>query len=196
MNQQPSTPDPSIQFQRGVSIFVFVCRALALSAEVFLRRPGTFGERYIGLQAGLAMLLMFFFPICCEGEDPWPLFFFLGCFLFMCLCIRARIQLRRKRGGPQPHTMYTGTPWTMRFTGRMREEQVKAIVEPMLVFLTGALLLGASVALGGYLVIASLGLLVTANLTIGYERKRALDMHDAFIDQRGAAERFRNLRDE
>lgn len=196
MHQQPLPGSRKMEFQNGVSIFVFLCRALALSVEVFLHRLESFGERYIGLQAGAAVLLMLFFPICCEGQSAEPLLFFLACFLFMCICVRARVHLRRKRGGSQPHTLYTGTPRLMRVFRRMPEEKVKGIVEPLLTFLVGALALGLSQTLGCYLILASLGLLVSTNLTLGYERKRALDMHDAFIEQRGASERFRDLRGE
>lgn len=194
MNQQPLPSSSADQFRRGVSIFAFLCRALALSVEVFLHRTGTFGERYIGLQAGATFLLILFFPIFWKGHNPEPLFVFLGCYLFMSVCIRARIQLRRKRGGPQPHTLYTGTPWLMRFTGRLSESTVKTFVEPMVVFFSGVFMMPLSEPLGGYLLLASLGLLVTTNLTLGYERKRALDMHDAYMDQRGSAERFREMR--
>ncbi len=196
MHQQQLPGSSKIEFQNIVSVFVFLCRALALSVEVFLHRVESFGERYIGVQAAAAMLLMIFFPICLKEHSPQPLFFFLACFLFMCICIRARVQLRRKRGGAQPHTLYTGTPRLMRFFRRMREEQVKAIAEPMFTFAVGVLAIPASQTLGCYLMLASLGLLVSANLTLGYDRKRALDMHDTFIDQRGAAERFRDLRGE
>lgn len=193
MNQQP-LPSSADQFKRGVSIFVFLCRALALSVEVFLHRTGSFGERYIGLQAGATVLLIFFYPVFWKGHDPRPVLVFLGCYLFMNLCVRARTQLRRKRGGPQPHSLYTGAPWVLSFLPRMSEEKIKTFIEPMLVFLTGVFTMALNEPLGGYLLIASAGLLVSTNLTAGYERKRALDMHDAYVDGRGTAERFRDMR--
>lgn len=193
MNQQqlPSSVD---QFKRGVSILVFLSRALALSVEVFLHQAGSFGERYLGLQAGATVLMIFFFPVFWKGHEPGPVFFFLGCYLVMSLCVRARTQLRRKRGGPQPHSLYTGTPHAMRILRRMSEERIKTFVEPMLAFLAGAFMMPLSEPLGAYLMVASAGLLISTNLTAGYERKRALDMHDGYVDGRGTAERFREMR--
>ncbi|QOJ14815.1 MAG: hypothetical protein HRU75_09260 [Planctomycetia bacterium] len=197
MNQkeQQSAFHPD-QFRSFVGMVVFICRALAVSVEVFLHNAGSFGERYLGLQVGAALLIMFVYPLFWEGHDPTPLFIFMGFFLFACLCIRVRTAQRVRRGGPQEHTMYTGTPTLMRRFGRMGEAKVKSIVEPMFVFITGVFTMSLSEPLGGYLMVASVGLLASTHLTIGYERRRAMDMNDAYIDQQNAVDRFRRMRGE
>lgn len=196
MDQQQA-PNHRDGFRNAVGAVVFVARAMALSVEVFLHRTSTFGERYVGLQAGAALLIIFFWPVLCEpGHNLDPLFGFLGLVFFLLLCIRARIALRRKRGGPQPHSYYSGTPWLMRFTGRMSELKVKCEVEPFFVMAVGLLTVALNPVLGGYLTIASFGLLLTTNLARDYERKRALDMHDAHMAQRNVVERFRDMRGE
>ncbi len=51
-------------------------------------------------------------------------------------------------------------------------------------------------SLGTYLLLVSFGLFATTNLAAGFDRMRAQDMHDAFLDQQNAAERFRGMRGE
>lgn len=173
---------------------LFIARALSASVEVFLHRVDSFGERYMGLQAGAAFLLIFFFPIFCEGHDPTALLYFLGAYFFMCICVKARIQKRRRLGGSQPHSYYSGYPLLLRSRGARHELRVKAILEPLLVWMAGAAFMTFSVPLGSYLLIAGVGLAISVNASIAAERKRALDLHDAFMEQRGIAERFREFR--
>jgi hypothetical protein len=194
MNQDPR-PDQQNGFRNFVSAVVFVARSLAVSVEVFVHKTDSFGERYLGLQAGAAMLLIFFWPVFCEPiHDPRPMLIFLLTYLAMCAAVRARLNLRARRGKPQPHTRYTGTPRLMRFTGRMDESKVKCTVEPAFVFLIGGVALTVSPPLGGYLMFASLGLLISNSLAEGCERQRTRDMHDAYLDQRRVVDRFRDLR--
>jgi hypothetical protein len=173
---------------------LFVSRALSVSVEVFLHRVDSFGERYLGLQAGAAFLLIFFFPVLCERHDPTPLLYFLGAYFFMCVCVKARIQKRRKAGGPQPHSYYAGYPLLLRSSGARHETRVKAVLEPLIVWIAGAALMTVSVPLGSYLLVAGVGLAISVNSSLALERKRALDLHDAFMEQRGIAERFREFR--
>ncbi len=182
-------------FRNFVSIIVFVARAFACSVEVFLHNPGTFGSRYFGLQAGAAVLLIFFWPAFCEPhhDAEWMLCF-LAWHLLFSMAIRYRTRLRPHRGEPEPHTRYSGTPRLMRFTGRMDEVKVKCMVEPLFTFLMGGLIGEVSPPVGGFLMVASAGLLVSNGLAADYERRRAADMHDAYLDQRRVVDRFRDLR--
>jgi hypothetical protein len=173
---------------------LFIARALSASVEVFLHRVDSFGERYMGLQAGAAFLLIFFFPVLCERHDPTPLLYFLGAYCFMCICVKARIQKRRRLGRPQPHSYYSGYPLLLQRSGARHEQRVKALLEPVVVWLTGALVMPLSVPLGGYLLVAGVGLAISVHSSLVQERKRALDLHDAFMEQRGIAERFREFR--
>ncbi len=197
MDQQQQAPNHRDGLRNAIALIVFIARAFALSVEVCLHRTSTFGERYVGLQAGAALLLIFFWPALCEpGHDPDPMLTLLGLVFCLLIGIRSRIAIRRRRGGPQPHSYYSGTPWLMRFTGRMSEAKVKSEVEPFFVAAVGGLMLALSPPLGGYLIFAGLGLLITTNLGKEYERTRALDMNDAQIEQRNIVERFRDMRGE
>jgi hypothetical protein len=189
--------EPLEGYRRFLCGVAFVARAFAVSVEVFLHRADSFGERYLGLQAGAALLLIFFWPVFCEPHhDPTPMFIYAGAYALACVVIRARLQLRRKRGLPQPHTRYNGTPELLRRFKRLDEVKVKQTVEPFMTFAIGAVILNFSPPLGGYLMIASAGMLISNGLAAEYERRRVSDMHDAYLEQRGVAERFRDMRGE
>ncbi|MCK6486426.1 MAG: hypothetical protein HUU22_11045 [Phycisphaerae bacterium] len=188
-------PGPIQQTKAVLSWIAFIAGVLAVSVEVFLRRSRTFGERYMGVQAALVILLV---PIYCAwwgGYDVRPLFYFLAAYLFMCLVIRIGGILERRRGGAPQHSRYNGFPRLCRLFPRVREVTVKSIIEPAVVFLVGVFMMPVSEPLGSYLMLASSGLLLSVNLLVGYERMRAMDMQDAAIEQRDLAESLRNGRD-
>jgi hypothetical protein len=193
MDQQPKSPFHPDSIRRDIGFIALMLRLLAASVEVFLRHEGTFGERYLGGRALFAGLLIFFFPVFWPDEDPRPMLVYFGLYLAACACIRVATVRRIKRGGPQPHSLYSGEPRLMRITGRISEVTIKGIVEPMLAFVVGALCLPVSEPLGVYLILTALGLLASVQLALGEERQRAIDMNDAYLDQRDAAERFREM---
>lgn len=193
MNQQQPTSHME-QFRSMVGWLTFVSGALAASVEVFLHRSRTIGERYLGLQATAVIAIVLLYSLFWEGYDVMPLLRFLGMFLFMCFLARVGAAARRRRGGPQEHTRYTGFPRVCSVFRRLSERTAKMVVEPMLVFLAGAFVMPVSEPLGGYLMLASVGLLISVHMSVGYDRVRALDMNDASIDQRQIAERFREMR--
>jgi hypothetical protein len=172
---------------------MLLVRALSCSVEVFLHKSTTFGERYLGPQAALAMLIIFVFPVLSPNENPEPMMWFLGAFVLALAAARAGIAVRAKRGELGPHSMYTGTP---RILGRMSESTVKRANEPIFVIIVGAFVHELNAPLGSYLMLAGVALLVSANLTAAGERKRVLDMHDAFEEQRNLADRWRWMRGE
>lgn len=194
MHQAPNQGPPDVK--ASIGWLLFFCRALAASVEVFLHRTGTFGERYLGPQVGIALLFLLFYPVFWQGHNIEPVMLFLGVFLGMCVVIRARTQRRRARGGPQPHTLYGGYPRLARIAGKIGEPTIKSKLEPLLVWLTGLLVSEINRPLGAYLMLAAFGLAISVHAVLSLERKRALDMHDALIDQRGVTERFRHTRGE
>jgi hypothetical protein len=192
-DQQP--PDNRNGFRNFVGGVAFVARSLAVSVEVILHKANSFGERYLGLQAGAAILLIFFWPALCDPRhDPEPMLIFLVFIITRCIAVRFGLAFRRWLGLSQPHTRYSGTPWLMRFTGRMDEVKVKSVVEPFFTFAVGAVTLAVSPPLGGFLMVAALGLMISTRLVAGYERERARNMHDAYLDQRRVLDRLNELR--
>jgi hypothetical protein len=168
---------------------LLVMRALACSVEVFLHRSSTFGERYLGAQAAIAVLSLLFLPALAPKQDPTALWCFLGAFLLACAAIGAGITKRKRRGYLGPHSFCTGTPV---LRGGRQEVTVKRVVEPVVVWIASAVTAEISPLLSGYLAAAGLALLMSVQLTVAAERKPMLDTHDAYMEQRRAAEEWRS----
>jgi hypothetical protein len=172
--------------------FLFICNSLAVSVEVFLHRG--MGTRYLRMQVLGAAAIIVIYAGCWQGHDADVLLVCLLLYLFFCFVRRVEALKRLTSGGEQVHSLYTGTPSLMRFTGRMNEITVKRIVEPIFVFFGGIFLCPVSEALGHYLIACSVGLLVSVQASLNTERTRAMDMNDAVIDQQHTARRFREMR--
>jgi hypothetical protein len=192
MNQQ-SQGNNDRDYKALLIWVALIFRALTLSVEVFLHKGRTFGERYLGLQAAVAPLLMLLFPLLFPRHDPRPMLWLLFAYLAMCGAARLRLTLRRRRSG-HVHSLYTGQPRLGRLLRFASEITIKRFIEPPLVFTAGVLLLPRSEPLGCYLMLAGFALFATVNQSIVQERVRALEMSDAFLDQRSLAERFRDMR--
>ncbi|MCB9918575.1 MAG: hypothetical protein H6832_09245 [Planctomycetes bacterium] len=169
----------------------FACQVLEVSVAVFLRRG--FGARYFGGAAAAVIPAVLLYSLAWEGHDITGLLVFLA--LFIMALLKARIgSAFAERRGRVCHSYYSGTPtlcsWPV-FRGRLGEGTAKGLVEPLCVALIGAALMSTSEPLGFYLVIAAVGLMCSVSLAAAYERRRLMDMKDAYIAQRYDAERFR-----
>ncbi|MGH7243429.1 MAG: hypothetical protein ACREJD_08445 [Phycisphaerales bacterium] len=194
--QPPPSNDSGGGFQASAGWAYLLCRALSITIEVFAHESGSFGERYLGIPAAFAALVIVLWTgFCVNVKDADAMIGFLLVYLFMVAVCRARVQLRLRKGGPVEHSFYTGRPWIMRFLGRLDEMRVKSVIEPLLAFAAAALATKyVSVALGGYLTLASFALLISMRLSMQIERTQALDYQDALIDSRRRAERLRHPR--
>ncbi|MBI5433752.1 MAG: hypothetical protein HZA52_13050 [Planctomycetes bacterium] len=190
-SQQPAPPSDG---RGALNWILLVARSLACTLEVFLHNPSTFGARYLQLQSLVGVGLIFFFPVFFEREDPRPMFVYAGVFFFACCVIRAKASLRRARGAPEEHSYYNGTPSLMRLFRSSSEMHVKGAVEPVLVALLGFALTEWNHPLGCYLVIAAVGLMLSVRASQRVDRARALDMNDAFHDQRRISAQWRRMR--
>lgn len=193
---QSQPQDGSQQVLRSMNGVLFIARSLAASVELFLHDPRTIGERYMGLQAGAALLIMVFWPAFWSGHDAGPMLGLLLAFLVLCAVARAGAVMRARRGGVREHSFYTGRPWLMPRRGRIGETSIKGALEPALVFIAGKLAMSANAPLGGYLMLAAFGLFVSVQTTLIAERRRVLDLHDASIDQRRIMEQWQRGRRE
>lgn len=192
MNQTPET-NRGNEYAYAGALLMLTARSLAATVEVFLHRSDSFGERYAGMQVAVGLLLIFLFPIFWEGHSPAGILLFLPAYLVMLCHVRLRSWIRLRGGGPRPHSAYTGTPRLMRFT-RMDEERLKCSIEPMLVMAAGGLATAFDPPLGSYLILAGFALGVSNGMAAGREHRRAVELHDSYIEQRGVVERFRGMR--
>jgi hypothetical protein len=195
MQQLPHQQQGTLQQLKNMMSWVaFLCRAFAAPVEVFLHEPHTFGARYFGINVLAATGILFVWPAFWPGRDPGPVFTFLRLFLVVCILARMASAARRLRAGPQEHSYYTGRPWLMRLVRRQPEVDLKGAAEPVLVWVAALTAYGANEALGTYLSLAGVALLISVRLGVAYEKTRALDIHDALADQRRIAEQWRRMR--
>jgi hypothetical protein len=192
--QQPEPVVSKKDFNNFLGVLTFIARTFAVTVEVFLRRADSFGERYFGMQAAAAFVLILVWPAFWEGHSAEPMLVFL--LLYWLALLRARIctAARVRRGGPQPHSRSNGVPVLQRVFRRTPEHRIKAGLEFLVVFLVGALLLAVSQPLGAYLMFAAFGAGASSGMSGALQHRRSLDLHDAFVEQAGTAESFRRMR--
>lgn len=169
-------------------------RGLAISVEVFLHDPDTFGSRYLKRQAGNVLALLFIQALFWHRHNPDGLIIFGLVFLFRWLCVLGRVAKRVKQGGPEPHSGYTGTPLLMRLFPTATELRIKEGYEPWLVCIVAVGVMTLNPPLGFYLFYAGFGLGISVTMGRVYQRERAIDLNDAYLEQRGVVEQFRDMR--
>jgi hypothetical protein len=189
MNEQTQDHSAGPTSQAG-RWFFFLMGTFAASLEVFLRRR--FGERYLGVRAAAAVLLIPFFGVFFGGHDLRPLLWFWGIYILMCFIARVNVLRRRLRYEHLP-TMYTGLPHLQRWLPRLSEVTIKRFIEPVLIFVLGTLVCLWNDPLGMYLILGAICLAVTVNLAEMQARARALDLFDTVMAQRQIAERYRSM---
>ncbi|QOV92080.1 hypothetical protein [Humisphaera borealis] len=191
MEQQPSELPLNERMNRGVNSLLLIASVFAFPSIVFLHRD--LGSRYAGLQALLALVLIFVWPIVDPTGDPRPMLLFLAAFLIMCFVSRIGC-FRNYRKGIRIHRYYHGTPRLMRYFPSLSELTVKRVVEPVVVSFVGLLLLPVSAMLGAFLVASAVGLAITISASELAAQERAEAMYDQLIEQSGISERFNRLR--
>lgn len=201
------------QLANVAAVLMLLCRSFAVTAEVFLHDRRTFGERYPGGPGALAVLILLFWPTFFAQHadsamvseistglsarfDSGPMLWLLGLYLLRCLMIRVSTAARIRRGSDGTHSRYTGTPLLLRLLPRKTELRIKSGTEPMLLFLVGLALTPVNVPLSTYVLCCSLGLGVSVGQAMHAERRKAQEMYDAYLDQRGVMDQFRSMRGE
>jgi hypothetical protein len=175
----------------GANLLLFVCWSWATSVEVFLHK--NFGSRYLGFQALAVFFLVPFFGLAFEQYDLVPLVLFLPAYFLMLVIARIGV-LRRRWRGEECHSMYTGWPRLLKPTDKIPELKAKRLIEPLIVSGLGFILTQVGeVPLGAYLVGAGICLAITVNIDLSLAQMRAQRMHDAVIEQRQLASRFREM---
>ncbi|MCC7290458.1 MAG: hypothetical protein IT449_00185 [Phycisphaerales bacterium] len=193
--QQPE----SLFSKNGVSGFVaallFVARSFGVTVEVFLRRSDSFGERYFGLQTAAGFALILFWPVLWQEHDARPMLVFLGLYSLALLGARIRTKARVRRGGPQPHTLFNGTPTLHKVWRRSSEHRLKTFIEPLYMGCIALCVAIVSVPLAAYLALAGMCAAASSGMSGALQHRRTMDLHDAFVEQRDTAETFRRMRD-
>lgn len=174
----------------AANFLVLAAQVLAAPVEVFLRRR--FGRHYFGIPSGIALLAIPMWHLFWPGEDPGPLMAFWV--LFIAMQLRARIEgIAMVARGDVRHTRFNGEPRLARVFKKMPQEKIKAKIEPLVVIGIGVMFLEFSPPLGSYLIAAGCSLAVVAGVIERLTTERALQLHDAWLEQQQEAERFREF---
>lgn len=198
--QQQQQQQSTLAVMSGiVNTIGWAAQCLCKPVEVILRRWGTFGHRYLNYQAAIGFLFLLVFPaffLECyavyyqtpyspyvqvyyvpyvrPGYEYGPMLYFtygvIGAFFLHTVARGCRTQ--------RYHSMYTGTPW-LSFFGELT---AKRMLEPVLVIVSGILLLGFNVPLGAYLLVSGAALWVDSGMQAAWDEARIRQALDAQID--------------
>ena len=195
---QRQDPEPVVSkkdFNNFLGVMTFITRALGVTVEVFLRRSTTFGERYFGIQAAAGTACILLWPLFWEGHSADPMLVFLALYWVALLSARMRTKARIRRGGPQPHTLYNGTPTLQKVWKRSSEHRIKTVIEPIYVACIALCFTTVSVPLAAYLVLAGMCAAVSTGMSGALQHRRSMALHDSFLEQADVARSFRRMRD-
>lgn len=187
---QPKGWTPVQDAKAAATILMLLAQSMASPLEPFLRRR--FGSRYFGVPSVIGLFIVPFWMVFWPGEDPRPVIGFWWLFILMQLIARIECVGLACRG-PLVHTRSSGRPRLAAIFRRTPERTLKSTHEPWLAILAGVIALAFSPALGSYLILAGFCLAVTARVGEAVERARALQLHDAWLEQQALAERFRAM---
>jgi hypothetical protein len=193
--QEPEPLFSKNEFNKFAGVMTFLTRSLAVTVEVFLRRSDSFGERFFGLQAAAGAACILVWPAFWEGHSAEPMLVYLALYWVALLGARIRSKARIRRGGPQPHTLYNGTPTLAKVWKRSSEHRIKTVIEPIYVACIALCFATISVPLAAYVALAGVCAAVSTGMSGALQHRRSMALHDSFLEQRDAADAFRRMRD-
>ncbi|MBL9084249.1 MAG: hypothetical protein JNK76_20785 [Planctomycetales bacterium] len=189
-----SLPQSNDNFSWGLTALRLVRECWAASVELFLHR--NFGPRYLAAWSGGGILLIPIYGFFWMGHDLRPLSAFYLIYVGMFVYARVAGLLRWWRGGAEEHSFYTGTPRLAKYFPKLREQTIKHYVEPLLLIGLAYLVGNHNPPFCFYLIGAAICLFFRVDLAVADQRRRAMEMHDAVIDQRHVTERFREMQNQ
>jgi hypothetical protein len=187
MNQQPQNDKQEMQGAFNLGTFLLNGHATCLTP--FIRTA--FGKEAIGFN-GLAA----FFIILLYGglTNSYPMFIFLC--VWMLAVLRQRIkQFQNWKNGVVTHSRYNGFSWlAFRLFPRIKDDATARGADGFICMTVGGLLTYVDPALGGFIGVGGISLLLVEALIGELRKKRLQAMRDAEIEQRDLAEHYRNGR--
>jgi hypothetical protein len=152
-----------------------------------------FGTQALGIPAIFAMLLMLTFGA--AGNIP-EMLLYLGLWSIV-FCYQVGRTQRLVNRGVTWHSRYEGYPWLgLKFPFIRTEARAKRLMEPAICCVAGVALLPFYHGLGLFVAAGFFSLAIVDNIHREFERKRLMAMHDAEIEHRYLAARYRGEVDE
>jgi hypothetical protein len=156
-----------------VNILVAIVQIISHMVELFVRRPGSFGTRYVGLQFVLSWGFLFFFPVFFQHDDPAPvLTFWLICTAMLLIHRIAGVFLRTDT----VHSLSVGRSW---FSGSFSTQSAKEFVFVMAVSFGVSTF---SIPLATYLFWSAVCLAISMTYVLQAEKARLRAAIDARLD--------------
>jgi hypothetical protein len=160
----------------SINLLHLTLQVMAAPVEVWLRKPGTVGERYFGIAAFLSLLFMPMFFAAVEMPDPYG-----GALIFWCAYIVMLAVHRVARVGRKAEV----------HSHCMGESIFGYNVEPVVCFLVGGLLCVVSIPVGLYVVCAAFAVSFESEFIKARDRAQVRALRDARIEQENLASQFR-----
>ena len=171
----------SLVFQCAMALLVM--NSVASTLEVFLHRPGTFGQRYLGWRTLGGGIVMAVYAAAWPDGQGALVFVMLTCFLCLGALVGCLGWARRLAGKDGGHSYYSGEPHLLRLMPRLGEKNIKRFIEPAGTVIAGYAIAKLDQALGSYLMLAGASLFSAVNFATKVRRTRALNQRDAFFEQ-------------
>jgi hypothetical protein len=132
---------------------------------------------------------------CFSGENVRPLAVFAGLYTVFWLVAVVNVLVRWWRGAARVHSHYNGRPFFCATLTNWKEINVKHL-ESFGVILLGYGILHLNRPLGAYLLMSGIVVLVRNYTIASAMRKRAVELHDAVLEQKEVGEEFRQMQHE
>jgi hypothetical protein len=178
--QQKEERPPSLfeDLKQQFNIGVGVSQIFSKPVQVWLHRPGTWGDRFANYQLVIGFIAMWAFGPLCFAQDSQ-----CGMTVF-CLLTTAMLLVHRlaghwnRRAIAQTHSHYSGTPW---LPGD--EMRVKTKLEPLLLICVGPVVIGFYPPLGTYLLLTGIALAISMAWQAAAHNARIRSIRDSKIEQ-------------
>jgi len=186
--QQQQQKPPFHDVRQSVNAFIGLCQIISKPMEAWLRRPGTWGDRYVNHQMLLGWLFIPLFSALLFPREPQgPMLWFMVLTALVLLVHRVR-GWRLRRRGYRPHSRYMGRSWVPWASS----VNAKCNWEPTLVWMLVPVTIPFCVPLGVYFLVAGSALFFAANWQRDADAARLRQMRDLKWEQLWLMERMQD----
>lgn len=179
---QPGQPQANEKKGDPLGALYWLCVIHSNCIIVFLRRG--FGREALGMRGLLALVLL----LLCLGGEPLMILW-IAAFL-VAVIVQRIITLRAIRKGAVIHSLYAGTP-LLTIIPFFRKERDAMILEMILCFALGALLMALSHVMGLFMMLGFITLAIRTGIEDSVCQRRLDRMRDGQIEGRFYGDRMR-----
>lgn len=186
-DQQDRSKDPFQETRGNIKVAIGLAQALSMPAYMWWTKFGTAGELAFGDRITIiGWLILPLWSMCLVPCDPRPMYVFWGLTTLLLLCHRIRHAMLRRRGY-RPHSQFMGYT-RLAWPGSYR---CHAVVESVLTTFIGFVLAGPWPALGWYLVLAGVAMVITQGYAAEQQRSMLRRLNDAKREQEWLTDQMR-----